>query len=328
MVKIAILDDYANVAESLADWSQIPDAEVVTFTDHLSDPDGLVERLWDFDVVQMMRERTRLPAEVIDRLPKLRMISSTGRRHPHIDMDAANRRGIPVTGTDGGPAGSGDSTPELAWGLMIAVMRNIPWEDREMRQGRWQTRLGSALGGKTLGIQGMGRIGTRMVGIAKAFAMEVIAWGPTLTPERAAGSGVTYVSWDGLFEQSDVLTIHVPLTDMSRGWITARELGLMKPTAYLINTSRGPIVRQDALVAALREHKIAGAALDVYDEEPLPKDHPLNALDNVVLAPHLGYASREGLQNFYERSVENIKAFLAGDPINLANPDALGGQHT
>jgi phosphoglycerate dehydrogenase-like enzyme len=329
MVRIAVLDDFASVAKDAADWDSIPDAEVVFFNDHLADAEGLVNRLKDFEVIQVMRERTNIHAEVIDNLPKLKMISSTGGRHPHIDLEAAKRRGIVVTGTPARPGkGSGDATPELAWGLIIGLMRHIPWEDRQLRQGHWQTRLGESLGGKVLGIQGLGRVGKRMAEIAHVFSMDVIAWGPTLDAKRASESGATYVSWDDLYRQSDVLTIHVPLTDLSRGWIGARELGLMKPTAYLINTSRGPIVQEDALLDALRNHAIAGAAIDVYGEEPIAVGHPFLALDNVVVTPHLGYASKEGLENFYELAVENIKKFVAGEPINTVNPDALGNKGT
>lgn len=318
-MKIVVLDDWQHVAEGLADWGSIPGAEVTFFHDHVADPDALAQRLADYDVVQMMRERTPLSAAVMERLPGLKHVAGTGRRLPNIDMDAATRLGIVVTGS----GGSGGSTPELAWGLIIAVMRHIPWEDAQMRLGNWQTRLGPSLAGKTLGILGMGRIGTRMAVIAQAFEMKVIAWGPTLTPERAQASGATYVSWDELFQQADVLSIHVPLTDLSRGWVTERELGLMEPTAYLINTSRGPIVREDAMIDALRHGRIAGAGLDVYDQEPLPKDHPLLGLENTVLAPHLGYAAFDGMQSFYREAVENIKAWAAGTPVNVLNEDVL-----
>ena len=319
MVRIAVLDDYQESARELADWDSIPESDVSFFSDHVADPDGLARLLAPFDVVQMMRERTPIPGSVLERLPNLKLLSGTGGRQPHVDMETATRLGILVTGTTGGS----ESTPELVWGLMIGLMRNLPREDREMRAGRWQTRVGPGLGGKTLGILGMGRIGTRTAATAQAFHMNVIAWGPTLTAERAAASNATYVSFDELFAQSDVLTIHVPLTDLSRGWVGERELGLMKPTAYLINTSRGPIVQESALVGALQKGTIAGAALDVYDEEPLPAGHPLLGLDNVMLSPHLGYASLEGLANFYTQALENIKAWVAGEPTKVLNEDAL-----
>lgn len=327
MIRIAVLDDYAQNAKDLADWGSIPDAEVVYFTDHVAEPGALVDMLQGFDVVQMMRERTPFPAEVVERLPDMKLLSGTGGRHPHVDMEACTRLGIPVTNTSGSSGvGPGGPTMELAWGLIIGIMRHIPWENHQMREGRWQTRMGTGLSGKTLGVLGLGSIGKPMANIANAFGMNVVAWSRSLTPERAAESGATYVSWDELFKQSDVLTIHVPLSDESRGWIGERELGLMKPTAYLVNTSRGPIVQTDALVAALKGNTIAGAAVDVYDSEPIAAGHPLLALDNVVLTPHLGYASVEGLANFYRGAVENIKAFIAGEPMKVANEAVLGNE--
>ncbi|MEX2598802.1 MAG: D-2-hydroxyacid dehydrogenase family protein [Dehalococcoidia bacterium] len=319
MTRIAIIDDYQKVALSLADWSSLPGVEVEVFSDAIKDPDKLIKRLERFDVVQTMRERTPMPAHVLEALPRLKLISATGRKQAQIDMEAANRLGILVSGTPG----SGDTTAEIVWGLIISLARNIPWEDWQMRNGNWQTRLGVELGGRTLGVLGMGRLGTKVTKIAQLFDMNVIAWGPTLTPERAAENGATYVSWEDLFSSADVLTIHVPLTDLSRGWVTERELALMKPTAYLINTSRGPIVEEKALIEALKEGRIAGAGLDVYDEEPLPAAHPLLTLENVVLTPHLGYATRGSMLVFYRESVANIAAWLKGEPQNLINPEAL-----
>ena len=247
------------------------------------------------------------------------MIAGTGARQANIDMDAAKRLGILVCTTGSLPS-RGNTTSELTWALILALTRNIAWEDRQMREGRWQTRNSEGLGGKTLGILGMGRLGTLVAGYGRAFDMDVIAWGPTLDAERAAANGATYVSWEGLFSGSDILSIHVPLTDLSRGWVTAREFGLMKPTAYLVNTSRGPIVDEAALLDALSTHRIAGAALDVYDVEPLPAGHPLLNLDNVLLAPHLGYATGATLRHFFVASVENVQAWLSGSPINVFNP--------
>jgi phosphoglycerate dehydrogenase-like enzyme len=325
MIRIAVLDDYAENAKDLADWDSIPDAEIVYFRDHVSEPDALVKMLQGFDIVQMMRERTPFPAEVLDRLPDLKLLSGTGGRHPHVDMDAATRLGIPVTNTGGSSGvGAGGPTMELAWGLIIGLMRHIPWEDRQIREGRWQTRMGTGIYGKTLGIIGLGGIGAPMAKIANAFGMNVLAWSRSLTPERATEAGATYASWDDLFAQSDVVSIHVPLSSESRGWIGARELGLMKSTAYLVNTSRGPIVDANALVDALKNGTIAGAAVDVYDHEPIAKDHPLLALGNVVLTPHLGYASVEGLENFYRGAVATINAWIAGEPMKVANDAVLG----
>ncbi len=325
MIRIAVLDDYAENAKNLADWDSIPDSEVVYFKNHVAEPDALVKILQGFDVVQMMRERTPFPAVVVSRLPNLKMLSGTGGRQPHVDMDACTRLGILVTSTSGSSGvGPGGPTMELAWGLIIDLMRHISWEDREIREGRWQTRMGSGLSGKTLGIIGLGGIGAPMSKIANAFGMNVIAWSRSLTPELAKAAGASYVPWDELFKQSDVVTIHVPLSDESRGWVGARELGLMKPTAYLVNTSRGPIVQTEALIDVLRNRTIAGAAIDVYDSEPISKDHPLLPLNNVVLTPHLGYASLEGLGNFYQGAVANINAWIAGEPMMVANSAVLG----
>jgi phosphoglycerate dehydrogenase-like enzyme len=320
MVRIAVLDDYAENAKDLADWDSIPDVQIVYFKEHVREPKALTQMLQGFDVVQMMRERTAFPAEVLEGLADLKMLSGTGGRQPHVDMDVANRLGIVVSGTKGlSGVGGGGPTMELAWGLMIGIMRHIPREDRQIREGKWQTRIGTGIGGKTLGIQGLGNIGTHMARMAIQFGMNVIAWGPTLDAERATKNGATYVSWDELYQQSDVLTIHVPLTDLSRGWVGARELSMMKPSAYLINTSRGPIVDRDALLNALRSHKIAGAGLDVYDEEPIEPDNPFLALDNVVLTPHIGYSSIESLLTFYQGAVANINAWLGGEATNVLN---------
>ena len=314
MVRIAVLDDYQHVAEGMAGWSAIPNADVTFFHDTLKDEDSLVARLEPFEILASMRERTRLPASVLDRLPNLKLLAGTGARQAHVDMEAAARNGVVVCGTGGG---GGGTTGELAWGLIISLMKGIPSQDQALRQGQWQKGLVSDMAGKTLGIMGLGRIGTQMAGFARAFGMPVIAWSRTLTPERAAEHGATYVSWDELFSQSDVVTIHVPLSDVSRGWVTARELGLMRPTAYLINTSRGPIVQEDALLNALRNRTIAGAGLDVFDEEPLPADHPILSLDNVVVTPHLGYATEETLRKWYRDTVDNINAYLQGEPRNV-----------
>lgn len=325
MTRIAVLDDYLHIAQEAADWSSLPGTAVEFFHDTILDLDALVERLSGFDALVTTRERTRFPAAVLDRLPGLKLIAGTGARQANIDLDAANRLGIVVCTTGSLPS-RGNSTSELTWALILALTRNIAWEDRQMREGRWQTRSSEGLGGKTLGILGMGRLGTLVAGYGRAFDMDVIAWGPTLDAERAAASGATYVSWDELFSRSDILSIHVPLTDLSRGWVTAREFGLMKPTSYLVNTSRGPIVDEAALLDALRTARIAGAALDVYDVEPLPATHPLLDLDNVLLAPHLGYATGDTLRHFMAASLENVQAWLNGSPINVLNEESLPGR--
>jgi phosphoglycerate dehydrogenase-like enzyme len=325
MARIAVLDDYWNIARESAEWSSLPGAHVEFFHDTITDPVALVERLRPFDALVTTRERTRFPREVLSGLPNLKVIAGTGARQANIDMDAANELGIVVCVTRGGPS-RGNATSELAWGLVIAVTRHLAWEDRQLRAGRWQTRPASGLGGKTLGILGMGRLGTQVAKYGNAFDMDVIAWGPTLDAKRASESGAEYVSWDDLFSRSDVLSIHVPLTDLSRGWVTSREFGLMKSTAFLVNTSRGPIVQEEALIEALRNRRIAGAALDVYDVEPLPAASPLLTLDNVLLAPHLGYSTVETLQNFFVESVKNLQAWLGGKPINVLNPEVRPGR--
>ncbi|MDA1297754.1 MAG: D-2-hydroxyacid dehydrogenase family protein [Chloroflexi bacterium] len=321
-VKIAVLDDYVHFAEGAADWASLPGAQIDFFYDTLLDQDALVKRLAPYEVLVTTRERTRFPRGVLERLPNLRLIAGTGGRQANVDMDAASELGIVVCITRGGPT-RGNSTAELAWALVLGVTRHIAWEDRQMREGRWQTRLAEGLGGRMLGILGMGRLGTQIAKYGNFFDMDVIAWGPTLNAQRAAANGVEFVSWDELFSRSDVLSIHVPLTDMSRGWVTAREFGLMKESAFLVNTARGPIVDEAALLDALRNGRIAGAALDVYDVEPLPANHPLLSLDNVLLAPHLGYSTGGTLRNFFAESVKNVAAWMQGAPVNVLNEEVL-----
>jgi phosphoglycerate dehydrogenase-like enzyme len=320
MKRIAVLDDYWHVADELVDWSQVNDAEIDIYYDTILDEDALIDRLKPYHAVVTTRERTRFPSSVLSRLPNLELIAGTGARQANVNLEAAVKNDVLVCITTGS-RGRGNSTAELAWALVLAVTRNVPWEDRQMREGNWQTRTAESLGGKTLGILGMGRLGTIVAGYGNAFDMDVIAWGPTLDAERAASHNVEYVKRDELFRRSDILSIHVPLTDLSRGWIGNHEFGLMKPSAYLVNTSRGPIVQEEALINALSENHIAGAALDVYDVEPLPKDHPLTRLDNVVLSPHLGYATMDTLKDFFEKSIENLNAWIAGAPINLLTED-------
>lgn len=319
MVKIAVLDDYQNVARSMADWSALPaTAEVTVFNDHVADPDALVRRLQDFEIVCIMRERTAFPRAVFERLPNLRMLVTTGSRNASVDLAAATEHRVLVTHT----RGTTHPTPELAWGLILALARHIPYEHRAMQEGRWQTTIGRGLNGGTLGILGLGRLGARTARIGQAFGMEVIAWSQNLTAERAAEHGARLVGKQDLFRLADVVSIHLVLSDRSRGLVGAAELALMKPTAWLINTSRGPIVDEAALIDALRNRRIAGAGLDVYGTEPLPADHPLRRLDNVVLTPHLGYVTEETYRIFYGDTVENIAAWLAGAPIRMLNPEA------
>ncbi|MEU3768357.1 D-2-hydroxyacid dehydrogenase family protein [Amycolatopsis keratiniphila] len=311
-MKIAILDDYQDVALGFGDWDSLG-AEIEVFTKPFADPADVVGRLRDFDVVVAMRERTRFPAEVLDRLPALKLLVSTGHRNAAIDVAAARRNGVVVSSTGYIAAPAAEHT----WALILAAARNVPVESRNMRDGGWQTTVGTILSGKTLGLLGLGRLGAGAAKVGQAFGMETIAWSPNLTQEKADPHGVTAVSKDELFARADVLSIHLVLGDRSRGLVGAPELAAMKPTAMLVNTSRGPIVDEAALVDALRRKEIAVAALDVYDVEPLPSEHPLRTLDNVVLTPHIGYVTREAYEIFYRDAVEDIAAFQAGSPIRV-----------
>jgi phosphoglycerate dehydrogenase-like enzyme len=301
--ELAILDDYQDVALQSADWSALDGRATITvFNDHLADPDQVVARLLPFDAVCVMRERTPLPKAVIDRLPRLKLIASTGARNASIDAAAAAERGIAVThtGYDASP------TIELTWALILASARHIAAEAANLRAGGWQQTVGDGLRGKTLGLLGLGNIGSEVARIGKAFGMDAIAWSQNLTPEKAAAQGVRLVSKDDLFAKSDVLTIHLVLSQRSRGLVGAAELAAMKPTARLVNTSRGPIVDEAALLAALRDRRIAGAAIDVFDVEPLPADHPFRSLNNVLATPHIGYVSRGLYATFYGDVVRNL----------------------
>jgi phosphoglycerate dehydrogenase-like enzyme len=316
VTRVAILDDYQDVARRLADWKSLP-AEVVVFRDHLSDESKVADRLADFDVVVAMRERTPFPRSLFERLPRLRLLVTTGMRNASIDLRAAADRGVVVSGTAGLPS----PTAELTWALILALVRHVPREDRATREGRWQETLGTTLKGRTLGVLGLGQLGSRVARVGKAFEMDVIAWSQNLTAERATAVGATLAgSRDELLARADIVTIHLVLSDRTRGLVGARELGLMRPTAYLVNTSRGPIVDEGALIATLRAGKIAGAGLDVYDEEPLPADHPLRRLPNTVITPHLGYVTEETYQIFYSQALEDIRAFLAGAPVRVLSP--------
>ena len=317
MPRVAILDDYQNVAMGLADWKSLPaGTDVVAFRDHLHDLDAVAKRLADFDVVVAMRERTAFPRALLDRLPKLRLLVTTGMRNASIDMKAAADRGVTVCGTSGLPY----PTAELTWGLVLALFRRIAVEDRATREGTWQTTLGLGLNGKTLGVIGLGTLGSRVARYGKAFEMEVLAWSQNLTAERAAEEGATLVGKDELLRRSDVVSIHLVLSDRSRGLVGARELGLMKRTAYLVNTSRGPIVDEAALIRALQDGTIAGAGLDVFEPEPLPLDHPFRSLPNTVITPHLGYVTEETYRVFFGHALEDVQAFLRGAPVRVLKP--------
>jgi phosphoglycerate dehydrogenase-like enzyme len=315
-----VLDDYAGVALELADWSRLQaQGRVDVFADHVVDPDALTERLAPYEAVVLMRERTPLPAAVLDRLDRLRLIVTTGRRNPVIDVAAANRRGVVVSHTDG----ISSSTVELTWALILAHGRHLVEEVGVLRAGGWQSTVGRDLAGSTLGVLGLGRIGGRVAEVGAAFGMDVLAWSRTLTPERAARSGASAVSFEELLGRSDVVSIHLPLNPETRGLLGSAALASMKSTALLVNTSRGPIIDGPALSAALAAGRPAGAAIDVFDAEP-PVDDPLLSAPGLLATPHLGYVTRHGLQVFYRGAVEDIEAFLSGAPVRVVEspPDS------
>ncbi len=317
MARVALLDDYQGVALGMADWKSLPaGTEVAVFKEHLSDESAVAKRLADFDIVMALRERTPFTRTLLERLPKLKLLITAGMRNASIDMKAAAERGVLVCGTSGLPY----PTAELAWGLILSLMRRIPAEDRATREGKWQTSLGLGLNGKTLGVLGLGTLGSRAARVGKAFEMEVLAWSQNLTAERAKEVGATLVTKDELLARSDIVSIHLVLGDRTRGLIGAKELALMKRSAYLINTSRGPIVEEAALVRALGDGTIAGAGLDVFDEEPLPLDHPFRRLPNIVITPHLGYVTDETYRIFYGQALEDVKAYLDGSPLRVLRP--------
>ena len=314
MARVALLDDYQGVALRMADWKSLPaGTDVVAFSDHLADEGALATRLVDFDIVMAMRERTAFTRSLLERLPKLRLLITAGMRNASIDMKAAAERGVLVCGTAGLPY----PTAELAWGLILGLMRRIPAEDRATREGRWQVSLGLGLNGKTLGVLGLGTLGSRVAKVGRAFEMEVLAWSQNLTRARAEEGGATLVAKDELLARSDIVSIHLVLSERTRGLLGARELGLMKRSAYLVNTSRGPIVDEAALIDALRNGIIAGAGLDVFDPEPLPADHPFRSLPNIVVTPHLGYVTEETYRVFYGHALEDVQAFLRGAPVRV-----------
>ncbi|HEY4026898.1 MAG TPA: D-2-hydroxyacid dehydrogenase family protein [Candidatus Dormibacteraeota bacterium] len=298
----------------MADWgATLPEAAITFFADHDPNATTLSARLADFDVVVAMRERTPFPREVLARLPRLRLLVTTGMRNAAIDMGAAADLGITVCGT----AGSNTSTAELTWALILALLRRVPAEDAAVRAGGWQHTLGIDLSGRTLGVLGLGKIGRRVAAVGAAFGMEVVAWSQNLTAEAAAGGGARRVEREELFRLADVLTIHLVLSDRTLGLVGETELTLMKPTAHLVNTSRGPIVDEAALAAHLRGGRIAGAAIDVYGVEPLPSDDPWRSMPNTVLTPHIGYVTEDTYRTFYREAAEDVAAFLAGRPVRV-----------
>jgi phosphoglycerate dehydrogenase-like enzyme len=319
VLSVAVLDDYQRRAAELADWRSLGDEVAVEFFAEAMTQEELVPRLARFDVLVLMRERTRFGRDVLELLPELKLVITTGMGNASLDVDFLHTRGVTVCGTDlaGGHADGVPTTAEVAWALILAVAKRVTIEDRALRNGRWQRGLPIELAGRTLGLAGLGRLGGAMVGPARAFGMDVIAWSENLTPERAAEFGVERVSKEVLLGSSDVLSIHLKLSDRSRGLFGARELAQMQSTAMLINTSRGPIVDEGALIDALRSQSIAAAGLDVYDREPLPADHELLALENAVLLPHLGYVSESSLRAMYADAVQDIAAFSDGSPIRL-----------
>jgi phosphoglycerate dehydrogenase-like enzyme len=309
-LSVAVLDDYQRVALRLADWSVLGDrAQVTVFDDHLADPDAVAERLKDFDVLCVMRERTPLPRALLERLPRLRLIVSTGARNASIDVAAATELGITVAHT----GYTSDPTIEMTWALILAASRHVVVENRAFRTGGWQQDVGVGLRGKTLGLLGLGRVGGEVARIGAAFGMQLITWSPHMTPERAAERGATAVTKEALFRQSDVITIHMVLSPKTRGLVGASDLALMKPAALLVNTSRGPLVDEAALVEALQSRRIGAAALDVFDTEPLPANHPLRSLDNVLGTPHVGYVADDLYRTFYGDTVKALLAWLDGE---------------
>jgi len=312
VVRIALLDDYQGVAPSLADWSKLPEgSHVEAFRDHLKDEDAIAGRLAGYDVVVGMRERTPFPRSLLERLPNLKLLITTGGRNASFDVAAAKDRGVVVSGT----RGLGAPTVDLTWGLILGLVRGIAKEDRSIREGGWQTTIGPGLEGKTLGIVGLGNLGSKVAAVGKALGMQLIAWSQNLTAERAEQSDARLVSKEQLFAEADVVTVHLVLSDRSRGLIGARELALMKSTGYLINTSRGPIIDEKALIETLENKRIAGAGLDVFDEEPLPANHPFRRLENTLLTPHIGYVTLDNYRAYYADVLEDILAFLAGNPV-------------
>ena len=308
---MAVLDDYQDVARTIVAWPD--EVEVVSFIDHLADVDEIVARLAGYDVVVAMRERTAFPRGLLERLPDLRLLVTTGPRNAAIDVAAANELGIVVSGT----WGIVTNTAELTWALILGVARRLPDEVAAVRAGGWQQGVGSDLHGRTVGLLGVGNIGSLVAKVGQAFGMNVVAWSANLTEERAAGLGVRRVEKDELFRTADIVSIHLVLSDRTHHLVGAPELALMKPTAFLINTSRGPIIDDAALIDALERGAIAGAGLDAFEVEPLPPDHPYRRLPTVVATPHIGYVTADCYRIFYDQIVEDVVAFLAGEPVRV-----------
>jgi phosphoglycerate dehydrogenase-like enzyme len=316
-VQIAILDDYHGVAESYADWSALgPQAKVQVFREYLPEGPGRIQALAPFDVIVAMRERTPFPADTIEALPNLKLLITTGMRNNSIDMAACKARGVTVCGAPGNELAA-NATAELAWALILALFKRIPDEHAGMRSGKWQTAMPQVLAGKRLGVVGLGKLGAALAQVGKAFGMDVVAWSANLTDERAAQAGVKCVDKQTLFATSDVISLHLVLSDRTRHVVDSAALAAMKPTAYLVNTSRAGLVDQAALYAALREGRLAGAGLDVFESEPVAPNDPARALPNVVLTPHLGYVNELNFRDFYRNALEAVQAWTAGKPVRV-----------
>jgi phosphoglycerate dehydrogenase-like enzyme len=316
-MRLAILDDYEKVALKLADWGSLGyDIKIDVFHDNIKEEGALVERLLPYDILIIMRERTPFPRRLIEKLSSLKLLVTTGARNLGIDLAACEEKGIVVCGT----GSSSGAAAELAWALILSTLRRIPQLDRATRAGRWGNGIGSGLSGKVLGVVGLGKLGTQVARVGLAFGMKVIAWSQNLTEERAAEAGAARVEKEELFSVADIVTVHLVLSDRTRGIIGPPELGLMKPTAYIVNTSRGPIIDEKALIKVLQKDRIAGAGLDVFETEPLPANHPFLSLTNTVITPHVGYVIREGFKIYFEHALEDVAAWLAGGPIRTLTP--------
>jgi phosphoglycerate dehydrogenase-like enzyme len=312
LTRLGILDDYQGVTLRMGPWDRLPESlQIEVFRDTIADPEALVARLAPFDALLIMRERTPFPRALLERLPNLRLLVTTGGRNRGIDLEACAELGITVCGT----SSFAHPTVDLTWGLILSLMRHIPEQEAGLRAGRWQVKLGSTLEGKTLGVVGLGNLGARVAKVGAAFGMRIIGWSQNLTPEKAAAAGAEAVSKEALLAEADVVTLHLILSDRSRGIIGAGDFARMKPSAVIVNTSRGPLIDQAALIAALQEKRIAGAGIDVYDREPLPADHPLLAAPNTVLTPHLGYVTEENYRAYFAGAVEAVEGYLAGKPV-------------
>ena len=317
MRRLAIIDDYEELALEFGDWDNLPtEIQIDVFNDHLDEETSIANRLLPYEILVIMRERTLFSRSLIERLSNLKLLVTTGPRNQSIDLAACSEKGIVVCGTEskkGPPA-------EHTWALILALLKSIPQADRATRMGRWGGAVTTELKGKTLGVLGLGRLGTKVAQVGLAFGMKVIAWSQNLTESRASEVGALRVEKDELLTESDIISIHLVLSDRTRGLVGAREIGLMKPTAYIVNTSRGPIIEERVLIEALKAEKIAGAGIDVFDTEPLPPDHPILTLTNTVITPHIGYVSRENFQTYFKQASEDVAAWLNGQPIRILNP--------